>query len=116
MLWQVVDSDFLTSLTKEQVPLYNSLQNNDHYFVLSENLPHSTAILAKERSAKQQNQAAISKKYQNILSLIFFDQHVSPSPKYQNYLNQQFLTTIMSSEYKLHITQELPENNEEIDR
>ena len=116
MLWQVVDSDFLTSLTKEQVPLYNSLQNRDHYFVLSKNLPHSTAILAKERSAKQQNQAAISKKYQNILSLIFFDQHVSPSPKYQNYLNQQFLTTIMSSEYKLHITQELPENNEEIDR
>lgn len=112
ILWQVVDRDFLTSLSKEQVPLYNNLQNSDRYFVLSENLPHSTAILSEERSAKQQRQANTGRKYQNILSLIFFNRYIGSNSKYNNYLSQQFLAEIIDPDYKLYLTKELPKSNE----
>ncbi len=114
MLWQVVDKDFLTSLIKEQLPVYEALGSSDRYLVLSENLPHSTAILAKERSQTQKNQSRISRKYQNILSLIFFRHylHTQTESKQENFptnLNFKILRSIEEKPYSLHLSHQKQE-------
>ena len=103
MLWQVVDKDFLTSLTKEQLPIYNALNNSDRHLVLSENLPHSTAILAKSRSQTQQNQAQISRRYQNILSLVFFRSYLTKQENFSTKLDQHLLRSIEEKPYSLYL-------------
>ena len=112
MLWQVVDKDFLTSLTKEQLPLYNSLANSDRTLIISENLPHSTATLSKQRSATQQNESRIARKYQNILALVFFKSYLTPDQQYSQYLKDNFVKAITEAPYTLHLTKEVPTINE----
>lgn len=104
MLWQVVDRDFLTSLTKEQLPVFNALINSDRTLIVSENLPHSTAILSKQRSATQENESRIARKYQNILSLIFFKKYLTKDRQYSDYLNRDFIQEITEAPYTLHLT------------
>ena len=111
MLWQVVDKDFLTSLTKEQLPLYSLLQNSDRTLVIAENLPHSTATLSKQRSATQQNESRIARKYQNILALVFFKTYLTRE-EYGKYLNDNFVKAITEAPYTLHLTKEVPSINE----
>ena len=109
MLWQVVDKDFLTSLTKEQLPIYNALDNSDRHLVLSENLPHSTAILAKSRSQTQQNQARVSRNYQNILSLVFFQRYLPTQENFPTKLDQHLMRSIEQKPYSLYLSDD---NNE----
>lgn len=113
MLWQVVDRDFLTSLTKEQLPIYAALDSSDRYLVISENLPHSTAILAKERSQSQKNQVRVSRKYQNIISLVFFRRYLmmQNSITQENFppqLNSHLMRSIEEKPYSLNLTHEKP--------
>ena len=112
MLWQVVDKDFLTSLVSEQIPLYQNLGSSDRYLAVTENLPHSTAILSKERSLQQQDQSRIGRKYQNIISLVFFDRHLKSQPNYSSYLSQNYLQTIAEAQYRLYLTKDLPPTDE----
>ena len=111
ILWQVVDKDFLTSLTKEQLPLYSSLQNSDRTLVITENLPHSTATLSKQRSATQQDESRIAREYQNILALVFFKTYLTKE-EYSQYLNDNFVKAITEVPYTLHLTKEVPLINE----
>jgi predicted dienelactone hydrolase len=108
LFWQVVDKDFLTSLIQEQLPLYKALKNSDRYLVVSEKLPHSTAILSKQRSASQQNESRIARKYQNILSLVFFKKYLTEEKEYSKYLNNNFIKEITEAPYTLHLTKEVP--------
>jgi predicted dienelactone hydrolase len=112
MLWQVVDKDFLTSLTKEQLPVFKALKKSDRFLLLSEKLPHSTAILSKQRSASQQNESRIARKYQNILSLVFFKKYLTEDKEYSSYLNNDFVKEITEAPYTLHLTKEVPKINE----
>jgi predicted dienelactone hydrolase len=112
LFWQVVDKDFLTSLIQEQLPLFTALKNSDRYLVISERLPHSTAILSKQRSASQQNESRIARKYQNILSLVFFKKYLTEEKEYSDYLNNNFIKEITEAPYTLHLTKEVPKINE----
>jgi predicted dienelactone hydrolase len=112
LFWQVVDKDFLTSLIQEQLPLFTALKNSDRYLVISERLPHSTAILSKQRSASQQNESRIARKYQNILSLVFFKKYLTEEKEYSDYLNNNFIKKITEAPYTLHLTKEIPKINE----
>jgi predicted dienelactone hydrolase len=112
LFWQVVDKDFLTSLIQEQLPLFTALKNSDRYLVISERLPHSTAILSKQRSASQQNESRIARKYQNILSLVFFKKYLTEEKEYGDYLNNNFIKEITEAPYTLHLTKEVPKINE----
>jgi len=99
---QVVDQDFLTSLLKEQVPLFNSL-GGDHHLVISQNLPHSNATLSKEQQSKQAETSRVAKTYQNILSLVFFQSYVAQDSNYLTYLSQAYLQAIAQQPYNLHL-------------
>ena len=102
MMWQVVDRDFLTSLLNEQVPLFDSLTNSSRYMVISEKLPHSNVTLSKEQQLKQAETFAVAKNYQNILSLVFFQDHLTEE-KYGDYLNPEYIKAIEQQPYKLHL-------------
>ena len=107
-MWQVVDKDFLTSLTAEQIPAFNSLINSDRYLVISEKLPHSNTTLSKEQSASQAETSQITKNYQNILSLIFFKSHVADNEEYLTDLSSEYIQTISQQPYNLHLWHKLP--------
>jgi predicted dienelactone hydrolase len=103
MMWQVVDRDFLTSLLREQVPLFNDLTNSDRWLVISEKLPHSNVTLSKEQQSKQIKIFKIAKNYQNILSLVFFQNYIAQNQEYGKYLNLEFIQAIEEQPYKLHL-------------
>jgi predicted dienelactone hydrolase len=102
-MWQVVDRDFLTSLLEEQVPMFNSLKNSDRYLVISEKLPHSNVTLSKNQQSSQVNIFQIAKNYQNILSLVFFQNYITQNPEYRAYLSQEYLQAIAQEPYNLHL-------------
>ena len=106
MLWQVVDRDYLTSFIEEQLPAFKALDSQERYLVISENLPHTTATFSKQRSASQQNESRIARKYQNILSLIFFKKYLKESSEYSNYLNSNLVKAITEEPYTLHIVKD----------
>ena len=106
MLWQVVDKDYLTSLTKEQLPAFKALNSQERYLVITENLPHTTATFSKQRSASQQNETRIARKYQNILSLVFFKKYLTDSSEYSDYLNNSFVKAITEEPYTLHLVED----------
>ena len=103
MLWQVVDKDYLTSLTKEQLPAFKALNSQERYLVITENLPHTTATFSKQRSASQQNETRIGRKYQNILSLVFFKKYLTDNNEYGDYLNNSLVKAITEEPYTLHL-------------
>lgn len=103
MFWQVVDQDFLTSLLTEQIPLFKSLVNSDRYLTISEKIPHSNVTLSKEQQSEQGKIFQVAKNYQNILSLVFFQNYVAKNQDYQQYLTTQYLKAIEQQPYKLHI-------------
>ena len=103
MLWQVVDKDYLTSLTEEQLPTFKALNSQERYLVISENLPHTTATFSKQRSASQQNESRIARKYQNILSLVFFKKYLTDNNEYGDYLNDSLVKAITEEPYTLHL-------------
>lgn len=107
MLWQVVDKDYLTSLTKEQLPAFKALNSQERYLVISENLPHTTATFSKQRSASQQNESRIARKYQNILSLVFFKRYLTDNSEYGDYLNYSLVKAITEEPYRLHLVEDL---------
>lgn len=109
MMWQVVDKDFLTSLLTEQIPLFNGLVNSDSYLVISEKIPHSNVTLSTEQQSTQGKIFQTAKKYQNILSLVFFQNYVVQNPKYKQYLNQEYLNKIENLPYKLHLIKDKAE-------
>ena len=102
-LWQVVDKDFLTSLVEEQIPAFNALTNRDRYLVISENLPHSNTTASKEQSASQAETSQITKNYQNILSLVFFESYLANNVEYRSYLNSEYIQSISQKPYNLHL-------------
>ena len=103
MFWQVVDKDFLTSLLSEQVPLFEGLVNSDSYLVVSEKLPHSNVTLSKEQQSAQAKIFQTAKNYQNILSVVFFQNYIARNKEYQNYLSQEYLNAIENKPYELHL-------------
>ena len=106
MLWQVVDKDYLTSLTKEQLPAFKALNSEERYLLISENLPHTTATFSKQRSATQQNESRIARKYQNILSLVFFKKYLTDNSEYGDYLNDSLVKAIAEEPYRLHLVED----------
>ena len=102
IMFQVVDRDFLTSLLEEQIPLFEAL-GNDSYLVISEKLPHSNVTLSKEQQSSQAKTFEVAKKYQNILSLVFFQNYVANNQKYQPYLGSEYIQAIEQEPYKLHL-------------
>ncbi len=107
MMWQVVDKDFLTSLLTEQVPLFNKLANSSNsYLVISEKLPHSNVTLSKEQQFEQGKIFQIAKNYQNILSLVFFQNYVAQNQEYKKYLNAQYIKAIELQPYELHLIEQ----------
>ena len=102
IMFQVVDSDFLTSLLEEQVPLFNSL-GEDSYLVISEKLPHSNVTLSKEAQSSQAKAARVAKTYQNQLSLVFFQSYVARDRSYIPYLSNEYLQAIAEKPYNLHL-------------
>ncbi|MEM8832378.1 MAG: dienelactone hydrolase, partial [Cyanobacteria bacterium P01_G01_bin.19] len=107
MMWQVVDQDFLTSLLTEQVPLFENLTSSDRFLVVSEKLPHSNVTLSKEQQSEQDKIFQVAKSYQNILSLIFFQNYIAQEEKYQNYLSREYVKAIEQLPYKLHLVQKV---------
>ena len=105
--WQVVDKDFLTSLLTEQIPLFNNLTNSSNsYLVISEKLPHSNVTLSKEQQFEQDKIFQIAKNYQNILSLVFFQNYVAQNKEYEEYLNADYVKAIELQPYKLHFIEQ----------
>lgn len=102
VMFQVVDRDFLTSLLKEQVPLFNSI-GNDRYLVISEKLPHSNVTLSKEQQTKQAKRYEVAKTYQSILSLVFFKNYIAQDTKYEPYLSSRYIQAIEQEPYELHL-------------
>ena len=102
IMFQVVDSDFLTSLLEEQVPLFNSL-NTDSYMIISEKLPHSNVTLSKEAQSSQAETARVAKTYQNLLSLAFFQSYIAKDRSYIPYLSNEYLQEIAEPPYNLHL-------------
>ena len=102
IMFQVVDQDFLTSLLKEQVPLFNSL-GEDSYLVISERLPHSNVTLSKEAQSSQAEASGVAKTYQNLLSLVFFQSYVAEDRSYLPYLSADYLEKIAQPPYNLHL-------------
>ncbi|MEM6614326.1 MAG: alpha/beta fold hydrolase [Cyanobacteria bacterium P01_C01_bin.72] len=102
IMFQVVDQDFLTSLLEEQVPLFNSLAENN-YLVISEKIPHSNATLSKEAQSSQAEAVKAAKTYQNILSLAFFQSHIAQDSDFHNYLTAEYLQAITQKPYNLHL-------------
>ena len=102
MMWQVVDRDFLTSLLTEQVPLFNNLTNSDSYLVISEKIPHSNVTLSKEQQSKQEK-FRIAKNYQEILSLVFFQNYIADNREYAKYLTPEYIRAISQPPYSLHL-------------
>ncbi|WP_319420575.1 alpha/beta hydrolase [Pleurocapsa sp. FMAR1] len=103
MMWQVVDRDFLTSLLNEQVPLFKSLENSSRHLVISERLPHSNVTLANEQQHSQAKAFNVAKTYQNILSLVFFQNYIAQDRKYSPYLSAEYIKAIAQKPYSLHI-------------
>lgn len=103
VMWQVVDQDFLTSLEDEQVPLFNSLEHSDHYLVISEKLPHSNVTLSNQQKSTTSAAFEVAKTYQNILSLVFFQNYIAQDPEYDAYLNPEYIQAIAQKPYNLHI-------------
>ena len=103
MMWQVVDKDFLTSLLTEQLPLFNNSVNSDRYLVISEKLPHSNVTLSKEEQSAQGKKFQIAKNYQNILSLVFFQNYIAQNKEYSKYLSQEYIKAIEYEPYELHL-------------
>lgn len=103
MMWQVVDRDFLTSLLNEQVPLFNSLENSSRHLVISERLPHSNVTLANEQRSSQVEAFKVAKTYQNILSLVFFQNYLAQDREYRPYLSAEYIKAIAQKPYILHI-------------
>lgn len=103
MMWQVVDQDFLTSLLTEQIPLFNGLVNSDRRLVITEKLPHSNVTLSKEQQSTQGETFKIAKNYQNILSLVFFQNYITENQKYKDYLNSEYIDAIEQQPYELHL-------------
>ncbi|MEL6931172.1 MAG: alpha/beta fold hydrolase, partial [Cyanobacteria bacterium J06600_6] len=103
--FQVVDSDFLTSLLAEQVPLFDSLGTNS-YLIISEKLPHSNVTLSNEAQSSQAKTAKVAKTYQNLLSLVFFQSYVANDPSYIPYLSSEYLQVIAEPPYNLHLLQD----------
>ncbi len=103
MMWQVVDRDFLTSLLTEQVPLFNNLSNSDRYLVISEKIPHSNVTLSKQQQSAQAKIFQIAKNYQNILSLIFYQNYIAENQQYGKYLNSEYIDAIEYEPYNLHL-------------
>ncbi len=103
MMWQVVDRDFLTSLLNEQVPLFKSLENSDRHLAISEKLPHSNVTLAKEQQLSQAKAFNVAKTYQNILSLVFFQNYLAQDREYRPYLSAEYIKAIAQKPYILHI-------------
>ena len=108
MIWQVVDQDFLTSLLTEQIPLFDGLINSDRHMVVSEKIPHSNVTLAKDQRSAKNKVFQIAKNYQNILSLVFFQNHIAQKQEYQKYLSQKYLNQIIQKPYNLHLINKLP--------
>ena len=102
VLFQVVDRDFLTSLLEEQIPLFEAF-GNDSYLVISEKLPHSNVTLSKEQQSAQAKTFEVAKRYQNILSLVVFQNYVANHKKYQPYLSSEYIQTIEQEPYELHL-------------
>ncbi len=103
VMWQVVDRDFLTSLLNEQVPLFKSLENSDRHLVISERLPHSNVTLANEQRSSQAKAFNVAKTYQNILSLVFFENYLTQDRKFRPYLSAEYIRAIAQKPYSLHI-------------
>ena len=103
MMWQVVDQDFLTSLLTEQVPLFNALTNSDSYLVISEKIPHSNVTLSKQQQSSQAKVFQIAKIYQNILSLVFFQNYIAEKEEYADYLTAEYIDRIEYEPYELHL-------------
>ena len=103
MMWQVVDKDFLTSLLTEQVPLFDGLVKSDRHLIISEKLPHSNVTLSKEQQSAQGEKFQIAKNYQNILSLVLFQNYLAQNQEYSKYLNQKYLNAIERQPSKLHL-------------
>ena len=102
IMFQVVDSDFLTSLLAEQVPLFNSL-NTESYMVISEKLPHSNVTLSKSAQSSQAKAAQVAKTYQNLLSLVFFQSYITEDAGSLANLNEPYLQAIAEPPYNLHL-------------
>jgi predicted dienelactone hydrolase len=102
IMFQVVDQDFLTSLLDEQVPLFNSL-DEERYLIISEKLPHSNVTLSKEVQSSQAKTTQVAKTYQNLLSLVFFQSYVAKDSSYLPYLSTAYLKAIAKSPYNLHL-------------
>ena len=103
MMWQVVDRDFLTSLLTEQLPLFNGLINSDRHLVISEKIPHSNVTLSKKAQLAQGQKFQIAKNYQNILSLVFFQNYIAGDKEYTKYLSQEYIKAIEYQPYELHL-------------
>ncbi len=103
IMWQVVDRDFLTSLLEEQVPLFEGLKNGDRYLVISQNLPHSNVTLSNEQRSSQAKAFEVAKTYQNILSLVFFQNYLAGNKQYQPYLSSEYIQAIEQEPYELHL-------------
>ena len=103
MMWQVVDKDFLTSLLTEQIPLFNGLTNSESYLVVSEKIPHSNVTLSKEQQSSQAKIFQIAKTYQNILSLVFFQNYIAGKEEYKDYLSSGYVNHIEYEPYNLHL-------------
>lgn len=115
MMWQVVDQDFLTSLLTEQVPLFDGLVNSDRHMVVSEKIPHSNVTLAKDQRSAKNKVFQIAKNYQNILSLVFFQNYIAQKQEYKQYLSQEYLSHIDQKPYNLHVINQLPDQNNRSD-
>ncbi|MEL7523881.1 MAG: alpha/beta fold hydrolase, partial [Cyanobacteria bacterium J06553_1] len=105
IMFQVVDQDFLTSLLEEQVPLFNSLAENN-YLVISEKLPHSNVTLSKEAQSSQAEAVKVAKTYQNILSLAFFQSYIAQDPDFLDCLTAEYLQAIAQEPYNLHLVRD----------
>ena len=102
VMWQVVDRDFLTSLVTEQIPLFNSL-GSERYLVISENIPHSNVTLSNQQQSSQAEAFDVAKTYQNILSLVFFQNYIAGNKEYQSYLSSEYIQAIEQEPYKLYL-------------
>ena len=107
IMFQVVDSDFLTSLLEEQLPLFKS-QGENSYLIISEKLPHSNATLSKEAQSSQAKAARVAKTYQNLLSLVFFQSYIAKDRSYIPYLSSEYLQEIAQKPYSLHLLRNEP--------
>jgi predicted dienelactone hydrolase len=105
VMFQVVDQDFLTSLLDEQVPLFNSLSksSNNNYLVVSEKLPHSNTTLSTEAQSSQAEASQVARTYQNLLSLVFFQNYIAQDSSYLPYLSSAYLQAIAQKPYNLHL-------------